>query len=121
SRGGSATASLRHDLAQVEAHAAFLEDVWREVAPSQGRWRSGLRDAGLAAADEAAMEVAGTAVESVLGAAIPGLGLVRWLGERGVAGVRAAAQRRERLASTVRIEASDLVAETAAMLGRLAV
>lgn len=120
-RGGVASAALRQDLAQVQAHADYLEDAWREVGSSRGRWASGLKDAGLAAADEAAMEVAGTAVESVLGAAIPGLGLVRWLGERGVAGLRAAADRRDRLASTERVEASDLVSDTAAMIGRLAV
>ncbi len=120
-RGGVSSASLRHDLAQLQAHADYLEDAWRQVAPARGRWRSGLKDLGIAAADEAAMEAAGTAVEAVVGAAIPGLGLVRWLGERGVAGVRAAAERRERLDSSERIAASDLVAETAAMVDRLAV
>lgn len=120
-RGGVASVALRQDLGQVQAHADYLEDAWREVAGRKGRVASGLKDAGLVAADEAAMEVAGTAVESVLGAAIPGLGLVRWLGERGIAGVRAAVERRDRLASSDRVTASDLVADTAAMLTRLAV
>src|SRR5690606_18851711 len=63
----------------------------------------------------------GTAIEAVLGAAVPGLGLVRWLGERGVANAKAAADRRARLHSAGRVEASDLVSETAAVLSRLAV
>ncbi|CAN7346570.1 tetratricopeptide repeat protein [Microbacterium sp. LjRoot45] len=121
-RDGVASAVLTEDMGQFRAHAAYLEDAWRTRAPRSARIAGGLRAFGGAAVDEAAMEVAGQVVESVVGAAIPGLGLVRWLGERSVDAIRDTAARRERLSSEAPVTAAtDFVDEAVALVSRLAI
>lgn len=121
-RDGVATAVLTEDMGQFRAHAPYLEDAWRTRAPRSARISGGLRAFGGAAVDEAAMEVAGQVIESVVGAAIPGLGLVRWLGERSVDAVRDTAARRERLTSEAPVTAAtDFVDEAIALVSRLAI
>ncbi len=121
-RDGVASAVLTEDMGQFRAHAAYLEDAWRVRAPRSSRITAGLRAFGGAAVDEAAMEVAGQVVESVVGAAIPGLGLVRWLGERSVDAIRDTAARRERLSSEAPVmAATDFVDEAVALVSRLAI
>ncbi|WEK14917.1 MAG: tetratricopeptide repeat protein [Candidatus Microbacterium phytovorans] len=121
-RDGVASAVLTEDMGQFRAHAAYLEDAWRTRAPRSSRITAGLRAFGGAAVDEAAMEVAGQVVESVVGAAIPGLGLVRWLGERSVDAIRDTAARRERLSSEAPVmAATDFVDEAVALVSRLAI
>jgi len=121
-RDGVATAVLTEDMGQFRAHAPYLDDAWRTRAPRSARIAGGLRAFGGAAVDEAAMEVAGQVVESVVGAAIPGLGLVRWLGERSVDAIRDTAARRERLSSEAPVTAAtDFVDEAVALVSRLAI
>ena len=121
-RDGVATAVLTEDMGQFRAHAPYLDDAWRTRAPRSARIAGGLRAFGGAAVDEAAMEVAGQVVESAVGAAIPGLGLVRWLGERSVDAIRDTAARRERLSSEAPVTAAtDFVDEAVALVARLAI
>lgn len=120
-RDGLPTVALAEDLDQLRAHADYLEDAWRRNAPRAPRIAQSLTSFGAVAADEIVMEGVGTAAEALLGAAVPGLGLVRWLGERTVTALRDAGARRERLRGSESITAkADLADDTVAMVSRLA-
>jgi tetratricopeptide (TPR) repeat protein len=121
-RDGVATAVLTQDMGQFRAHADYLEDAWRSRAPRSERIVGGIRAFGAVAADEAAMEAVGTVAEIALGSAIPGLGLVRWLGERSIDAIRDAGARRDRLASDAAISTpADFVDEAVSLVSRLAI
>lgn len=120
-RDGVPTVALAEDLDQLRAHGDYLEDAWRRAAPRGPRIAQSLSNLGAVAADELVMEGVGSAAEALLGAAVPGLGLVRWLGERTVGALRESGARRDRLQASEVISAkADLVDDTVAMISRLA-
>lgn len=119
-RNGLASVALAQDAATLEAHAPFLEDAWRKL-PTASLAATDARAFGLAVLDEAAMEVGGRVVEAALGTAVPGLGLVRWLGECGWGKAKQARERKARLASDEMVSADHtaLGDSLVAMLTRL--
>lgn len=121
SRNGVASVALAQDIAIFEAHAPYLDDAWLRL-PGTSRLGQDLRSFARASIDEGAMELAGTGVQAVLGTAVPGLGLVRWVGEWAWGKHRDARARGDRLTSTGAIEASrdDIADELVAILSRLA-
>ena len=121
SRNGVPSVALAQDLAIFEAHAPYLDDAWLRL-PRTSRIGEDLRSLAWAGLDEGAMELAGTGVESLLGSAVPGLGLVRWVGQWAWGKHRQSRERGSRLASDEAIESdrSDIADELVAMLTRLA-
>lgn len=86
-RSGAPSQILIQDLAQIEAHALFLEAAWASLA-SLGE-RHGLtlaeaREIGFKIAEEAAGEGFGKVAENLIGSAVPGLGLVLDLAKFGL-------------------------------------
>ncbi|ANS80176.1 putative ATP/GTP binding protein [Serinicoccus hydrothermalis] len=121
SRHGVASIALAQDIGVLEAHGPYLDDAWRRL-PRTGRGADDARAFALAAADEGAMHLADTVVQEALGAAVPGLGLVRWVGEWAWSKGRDRGERRTRLESTgaVTPQHDDIGDQVVAMLTRLA-
>ncbi|GAB3819576.1 hypothetical protein GCM10028820_23770 [Tessaracoccus terricola] len=119
-RSGAESIALLQDAAVLEAHAPYLEDAWLKLPRTSLAGRD-IRALGTAVADEVVMEVGGRAVEAVLGGALPGLGLVRWLGEWGWGKAKESRERRRRLAGEDAITASheELGDSLVALLTRL--
>ncbi|WP_299449927.1 tetratricopeptide repeat protein [uncultured Serinicoccus sp.] len=121
SRHGVASIALAQDIGVLEAHGPYLDDAWRRL-PRTGRGADDARAFALAAADEGAMHLADTVVQEALGAAVPGLGLVRWVGEWAWNKGRDRSERRTRLesAEAVAPQHDDIGDQVVSMLTRLA-
>lgn len=76
-RNGVASDALAEDLAQLKAHGPYLDDVWIKLAKwteaNPGWWR---KPSG-AAMEESVTHAAGLVIETLMGASLPGLGLVK--------------------------------------------
>jgi tetratricopeptide (TPR) repeat protein len=119
-RNGIPSVALAEDMAQFEGHAPYLDDAWRIAMASGIRglpWKSASRAAG----EEVVMEVAGAVLEAAIGSAVPGLGFVKWIGERTISSVRSSNERSERLVTSPQIgrDHSGLVDEISEKLTKL--
>ncbi len=121
SRHGVASIALAQDIGVLEAHGPYLDDAWRRL-PRTGTGTDDARAFALAAADEGAMHLADTVVQEAFGAAVPGLGLVRWVGEWAWNKGRDRSERRTRLegAEAVTPRHDDIGDQVVSMLTRLA-
>lgn len=125
-RSGAPSQVLVQDLAQIEAHALFLEAAWAALA-SLGE-RHGLspgqaREMAFKLAEEAAGEGVGKIAEKLLGTAVPGLGLALDLAKFGFGKAQEGWDRRRAIARPGALPAagdSDPAAEAADTLMRIA-
>lgn len=115
------TNSLRHDLEQLDRHAAYVEDAWKQSTPARMRLLAASRSAGRALTTDAAMTAAAEAAVATIGFAT-GLGAL----VRGVGHLHAKAKetraRRDRSESEEPVggdETNDIVDKTIEMLSRV--
>ena len=121
SRHGVASAAIAEDIGVLEAHSQYLEDAWLRL-PRTSKAAADARALLGVVADEALMELGGRAVESALGAAVPGLGIVRWVAEWGWGKHREHSARVDRLESggAIGADRSGVADAVVEMLVRLA-
>lgn len=124
-RSGAPTQVLLQDLAQLEAHALFLEAAWGALASAGEKYGLTLdraRDMASALAEEAVGEGIGKLAEKLLGAAVPGLGLGLDLAKLGFGKARETWETRQLVAQPGAMPAAgpDIVTQAAETLIRLA-
>lgn len=121
-RNGVASDALAEDLGQLKAHGPFLDDVWIKLAKwtevNPGWWR---KPSG-AAMEESVTHAAGLVLETLMGASLPGLGLVRPALSELRKASRTRAEGRARLAGDGEVVKSsfDEIDEAVMLLTRLA-
>jgi tetratricopeptide (TPR) repeat protein len=120
-RNSVPTVALSQDLSYLQAHAAYLDLAWLEKSRGHA-FKQLLREFGVAGFREAGEE-AKTQILAAAGATIPGLGLVEWLASRAYQAGRNHAARTGQLRreDAIAPDHGDLITETVATIGRLAV
>lgn len=111
---GISSYALGKDLLQLDAHSKYIDDAWRKIATFPERTFPQLREIGILVSQEAVVEVAGKVAESMLGASIPGFGLIATLMET----IRV--QQRERHDRLARLDSQEDISSSGADLARQA-
>lgn len=122
-RNGVPSLALAEDVLQLEAHAPYIDDVWRRLTTwgerNEGWWKQPATEVG----KETVTELAGQAISQIANVSVPGLGLVLPVVEALREHRADAAARLERLHGDAELGSDsgfDIVDEAYALISRAA-